>query len=108
MIRAFGRFGAERASLVQGSVADDGRLFLSRGASRRGCRLGIPLVRSTARGFIIFAIVQFPLAELRPFPPIEPNKLRVPPWPIPIPDKHFVRSFGVVKKRRKGGIDSWP
>lgn len=56
----------------------------------------------------MFAVIQFPFAELRPFLPTEPNMLSVPPWPIPIPDKHFIRSFGVVKKRRRGGIDSWP
>jgi hypothetical protein len=52
--------------------------------------------------------VQFPLADLRPFVSGPTNRLLKPPWPRARADEEFVRLFGPVRKRVKGGVDEWP
>ncbi|MCC6930547.1 MAG: hypothetical protein IT359_16285 [Gemmatimonadaceae bacterium] len=51
--------------------------------------------------------LQLPFADLRPFSPDETGRLTVPAWPLAEPDKEFVRGFGVVTERARGGVDSW-
>lgn len=51
--------------------------------------------------------VQFPLCDLRPFVADGAGKLAVPPWPVVEPERDFVRGFGAVQRRRRGGVDPW-
>lgn len=51
--------------------------------------------------------LQFPLADIRLFLERETKKLPLPLWPSPTPYKEFVRSFGPVKVREKGGVRGW-
>src|ERR1043165_5351178 len=51
--------------------------------------------------------VQFPLADLWPFISGSTNRLLKPPWPRARADEDFVRLFGSVRKRLKGGVDEW-
>jgi hypothetical protein len=56
----------------------------------------------------MFIAVQFPFADVRPFLPEDTNRLPSPTWPLPEPNREFLRSFGIVKPRRRGGIKDWP
>lgn len=50
--------------------------------------------------------IQFPFADTRRF--LEnTGRLDVPGWPLPTPDSEFVRCFGSIRKRRRGGIEGW-
>jgi hypothetical protein len=51
--------------------------------------------------------IQFPLADSRLFLDYETYKLDRPSWLPPIPDEHFVRSFGIVTRRPRGGLTGW-
>jgi hypothetical protein len=51
--------------------------------------------------------VQFPLADSRAFLPEVPAILSIPQWPAPMPDRDFVRGFGIVRRRRLGGLSGW-
>ena len=51
--------------------------------------------------------LQFPLAELRSFLNQKTSRLPSPAFPLPEPDRDFIRSFGGVRKRRKGGVEDW-
>src|SRR5580700_631064 len=53
-------------------------------------------------------VSQFPLCDLRAFSPTGPARLRLPLWPQPDPAVTFVRHFGSVERRRRGGHDYWP
>lgn len=50
--------------------------------------------------------IQFPLADLRHFMS-GTGRLQYPSWPLPVPDKEFVRLFGNVKLRKRGGLTGW-
>jgi hypothetical protein len=52
-------------------------------------------------------IIQYPLADLRSFIGEHSYKLDIPTWPLPIPVDEFVRGFGCVHKRKKGGVPAW-
>src|SRR5882672_4260545 len=70
-----------------------------------------PPSRSSAGGFFLidmFAAIQFPFTDARQFIASETNRLAVPSWPLAKAEKDFIRSFGPVKRRRKGGLDDWP
>lgn len=54
---------------------------------------------------IIF--IHYPIADARLFVPGDTGRLNVPFWPSPVPYREFVRSFGVIKIRGKGGIKGW-
>lgn len=56
----------------------------------------------------MFVAVQFPLTDVRPFLHSETGRLSLPTWPLPEPDSDFIRSFGAVKRRLRGGISDWP
>jgi hypothetical protein len=50
--------------------------------------------------------VEFPISDLRNvFGNLK--QLPNPSWPIPIPEEEFVRSFGTVRRRRRGGLSGW-
>lgn len=70
-----------------------------------------PTVRDGG-GFIFWAFGMFiafqnPLADMRPFLPAETNRLVSPTWPLPQPGKEFLRSFGPVEVRKRGGVEEW-
>jgi hypothetical protein len=50
---------------------------------------------------------QVPLAEARTFVNADTHRLKTPTWPIPEAYKEFVRGFGGIAKRYKGGLDEW-
>ena len=50
--------------------------------------------------------IQFPFADARRFlDKIE--RLETPTWPQPTPDSEFIRYFGAIRNRPRGGLDSW-
>jgi hypothetical protein len=51
--------------------------------------------------------IQFPFADSRAFVDGETGVLSRPTWPSPSVDREFVRSFGSVRSRYRGGIDGW-
>src|SRR5436305_2076496 len=51
--------------------------------------------------------IQFPLADSRPFLPMRKAMLPIPQWPVGTPDKDFVRCFGMIRRRRLGGLAGW-
>ena len=56
----------------------------------------------------MFLALQLPLADIRSFLPFQTYKTTLPTWPIPEPGKEFIRASGIVKRRCRGGLDSWP
>ena len=44
----------------------------------------------------------FPICDLRPLIESDPPKLSSPPWPLPRPNRDFVKFFGAVRHRKKG------
>lgn len=50
---------------------------------------------------------QVPIADFRSFIQVDTGKLPKPFWPTPSPNIEFVRNFGEVRRRGKGGIDGW-
>ena len=51
--------------------------------------------------------IQFPLADSIAFSNINTQRLVVPSWLIPNPDHDFVRSFGIIRRRPRGGLSGW-
>lgn len=51
--------------------------------------------------------IQFPFIDFRAFVSEETHRLGIPTWPSPVPDHDFVRSFGSVRRRPKGGLTGW-
>jgi hypothetical protein len=52
-------------------------------------------------------ILQFPFADMRDIQAYDTGKLSTPLWPIPQPDYNFIRSFGIVRERKQGGLTGW-
>src|ERR1700722_5369453 len=52
----------------------------------------------------MFVTFQFPLADLRPFVATSAPRLSKPTWPLPNPGDQFVRYFGAIRRRSRGGI----
>lgn len=50
--------------------------------------------------------IQFPMADLRGFIRTT-GRLSKPGWPLPTPDKEFVRTYGAVRIRPRGGLSGW-
>lgn len=48
--------------------------------------------------------IQFPFTDLRNFLEADTGNLNRPNWPAPIPDEDFVRNFGAIKQRPRGGL----
>ena len=68
------------------------------------------LSRSSGEGHchaqMVFTL-QLPLADLRPFLLEETGLLPLPQWPTAVPDTDFVRGFGAVRRRLRGGLNGW-
>jgi hypothetical protein len=54
----------------------------------------------------MFFTSEFPICDARDFTDSE-RRLSLPPWPFPEPGKHFVRCFGPVRRRARGGHPVW-
>lgn len=71
-----------------------------------------PPQRSSAGGLFlrgdVLVAIQFPFADARSFIPSETHRVPTPLWPLPRPFKDFVRGFGALVPRRRGGIENWP
>jgi hypothetical protein len=54
-------------------------------------------------------VLQFPIADVRPFSPGPATRLELPDWPAPAADfnPQFVRHFGRACRRRRGGDAAW-
>jgi hypothetical protein len=55
----------------------------------------------------MIVFIQFPVTDIRNFLPVETGILAEPSWPAPKPYSQFVRYFGQVKRRGKGGVNGW-
>jgi hypothetical protein len=55
----------------------------------------------------MFAAVQIPFTDVRAFLSDDTARLTLPAWPIPEPEKDFIRAFGCVRRRRQGGLTDW-
>jgi hypothetical protein len=55
---------------------------------------------------VLLFSVQFPFADLRKFIG-NTGQLEYPVWPLPTPDTEFVRYFGSIRIRRRGGVEGW-
>lgn len=51
--------------------------------------------------------IQYPIADIRPILPDEGGRLGRPTWPSAQVQCDFVRSFGGVQKRNRGGLPGW-
>src|ERR1035437_10296658 len=52
-------------------------------------------------------VFQIPFIDVRRFVSGDTFRLSVPAWPVPEVYKDFVRGFGAIKKRKRGGLDVW-
>lgn len=50
--------------------------------------------------------IQFPIADSRGFVS-NTGRLLKPGWPLPTPDEEFVRSYGPIRIRPRGGLSGW-
>jgi hypothetical protein len=69
--------------------------------------LGTPEAAWFTWALDVLVAIQFPLCDLRSFAVEHTGKLAVPPWPVVEPEREFVRGFGAVRRRRRGGVDPW-
>jgi hypothetical protein len=61
----------------------------------------------------MFAVVQFPLTDVRPLLDTATRRVERPGWPlVNLPDDSyrapFVRGFGRARRRQQGGVEEWP
>lgn len=66
--------------------------------------IGTATPRRTVRSFVV---VQIPLLDTRSIARSDRMRLLRPDWPDPQPESEFVRSAGVVRRRRAGPIYGW-
>lgn len=64
--------------------------------------------RFVCEGPILLASVSYPIADLRIFSATGHGRLAKPLWPLPEPGLEFVRQFGSVRRRRRGGTPEFP
>jgi hypothetical protein len=55
----------------------------------------------------LFVVVQLPFADLRSLIGPASGRLDRPSWPLVEPRVDFVRSFGQISPRRRGGVAEW-
>lgn len=65
-----------------------------------------PCVSIFLEGPSMLISIQFPMADSRGFIRTT-GRLSKPGWPLPTPDKEFVRAYGAVRIRPKGGLSGW-
>lgn len=51
--------------------------------------------------------IQFPIVDSRKFVSNDTQRLAQPSWLLPTPNKDFVRSFGLIRRRPLGGLTGW-
>ena len=56
----------------------------------------------------MFLVLNHPFADLRGFLGFESGRLSRPAWPTANPGVDFVRSSGLVRPRRRNGVEEWP
>ncbi len=56
---------------------------------------------------IMLFVILFPIADSRSFLNADTGMLNRPFWPTPIPDQDFIRSFGAIRRRPRGGLAGW-
>jgi hypothetical protein len=56
----------------------------------------------------MFAALQFPFTDVRYFLDAGTGRLAKPVWRVPRPDHDFIRAFGPLKRRLRGGLAEWP
>jgi hypothetical protein len=56
---------------------------------------------------VVFVVIQHPFADLRNFLGTESGRLPHPFWPLAEVGEDFIRSSGIVRPRRRGGVDEW-
>lgn len=72
--------------------------------------VSVALFRLSVEGFylkLMLIVISFPIADSRAFLDLETGRLNRPLWPDPIADEEFIRSFGVIKQRWRGGLSGW-
>lgn len=52
-------------------------------------------------------VIQYPIADARDFVAEPTAALGYPSWPAAQPDRDFVRFFGMVRQRPRGGLSGW-
>lgn len=55
----------------------------------------------------MFLAIQFPFADAREFLDDSGGRLSRPAWPLVSPGKDFLRSSGLIRPRRRGGVSDW-
>jgi hypothetical protein len=55
----------------------------------------------------MFLAIQFPFTDARGFLTDGGGRLSRPAWPLVSAGKDFVRSSGLVRPRRRGGVSDW-
>lgn len=55
----------------------------------------------------MFFTIQFPIADSRKFIEDNVGLLAKPNWPTPTPDYDFIRHFGTIRQRKRGGLPGW-
>src|SRR5260370_3926367 len=55
----------------------------------------------------MFFAFHIPLVDVRPFVHADTSRLTSPTWPLPTAGKEFVRAFGQVSNRPRGGVERW-
>ena len=55
----------------------------------------------------MFLVLQHPFADMRHFVGTPTGRLSRPAWPLVDTNVDFVRSSGLVRRRRKGGVEEW-
>jgi hypothetical protein len=56
----------------------------------------------------MLAVIQFPFTDVRRFLDVDTGRLDKPAWPMAKAGSDFVRSFGIIQRRLRGGIMEWP
>lgn len=56
---------------------------------------------------VMLISLQLPFTDLRNFSEDDHGLLGRPNWPLGVPQKDFVRSFGIISKRPRGGMPGW-
>jgi hypothetical protein len=56
----------------------------------------------------MLAVIQIPFTDARPFLDNDTSRIPFPSWPLPKAGNEFVRSFGIIRERVRGGLQDWP
>lgn len=70
---------------------------------RRGCRW---FDQRQHHVFVMLLTIQFPIADVRSLAH-HSGVLNTPNWMYPTPEFEFARNFGMIRFRKKGGLEGW-